>query len=550
MNRHVHVRIGASIALMLCEPALSGGAAQPLYAFGLPHQVLGAAVIGIDDKGVLISGIGAQGDDGVAVALGAAEGWKGEIGFGPAGALPPGARVDLNVSAQLDGQLAQLHLTIQETGGGLAAVSFDAGAACEPCSLIVEALVDGKVVDSVTHKSRVPAILATGALGSTTGEGLQVGYSLTKLDADSDADFALDNPIVTPITLTGSSRSAVDADTIALRLNGLPPGIPVETSVTITAANLDTITIADEALVQFHAEHRAIGDVIMAGQLGEDGSHDIMLTSSADRPSLEVVICCAAPELDGDGATDQLGGFEFEVAFVPASFVINALWETFGRFGDGSDVQIAAAQITVTVMGGRQLSLYDPVWMTDITKTVTARLRGSVVAQRTPPGFAMWSIPTYHMPNSFALKLMPSGDPTRGAFNIITRWDEPHPVYVPFIGSFLADEVEIVVSGAPIDSQSPVEVTDVRLAAEGYRAPGQSPIMLVEDEAFLPVPERLSPADLNDDGDVDGFDLALLLGQWTGAASYAPCPPYVAADLNCDCTINGFDLALLLGAWG
>lgn len=58
-----------------------------------------------------------------------------------------------------------------------------------------------------------------------------------------------------------------------------------------------------------------------------------------------------------------------------------------------------------------------------------------------------------------------------------------------------------------------------------------------------------TPADLDGDGAVNGIDLALLLGQWTGAASYAPCPPQAPADLNSDCQINGVDLALLLGAW-
>jgi trimeric autotransporter adhesin len=63
-------------------------------------------------------------------------------------------------------------------------------------------------------------------------------------------------------------------------------------------------------------------------------------------------------------------------------------------------------------------------------------------------------------------------------------------------------------------------------------------------------PAKLDPADLNGDGVVNGLDLALLLGAWTGAASYAPCPPHAPADPNSDCKVNGFDLALLLGAWG
>jgi outer membrane protein assembly factor BamB len=50
-------------------------------------------------------------------------------------------------------------------------------------------------------------------------------------------------------------------------------------------------------------------------------------------------------------------------------------------------------------------------------------------------------------------------------------------------------------------------------------------------------------ADLNCDGDVNGFDLALLLGQW------GPCPRGCGADLDGNGVVNGMDLAVLLAAW-
>jgi hypothetical protein len=56
--------------------------------------------------------------------------------------------------------------------------------------------------------------------------------------------------------------------------------------------------------------------------------------------------------------------------------------------------------------------------------------------------------------------------------------------------------------------------------------------------------------DLDGGGSVTGLDLASLLGQWSGAATYSPCPPHKPQDLNQDCKVNGLDLALLLGAWG
>jgi hypothetical protein len=51
------------------------------------------------------------------------------------------------------------------------------------------------------------------------------------------------------------------------------------------------------------------------------------------------------------------------------------------------------------------------------------------------------------------------------------------------------------------------------------------------------------PADLDGNGVVNGFDLALLLGSW------GPCAGCLA-DLDDNDIVNGFDLALLLGAWG
>jgi hypothetical protein len=52
------------------------------------------------------------------------------------------------------------------------------------------------------------------------------------------------------------------------------------------------------------------------------------------------------------------------------------------------------------------------------------------------------------------------------------------------------------------------------------------------------------PADLNESGAVDVFDLLELLDQW------GPCEPPCSADLNLDGDVNVFDLLDLLEAWG
>lgn len=55
------------------------------------------------------------------------------------------------------------------------------------------------------------------------------------------------------------------------------------------------------------------------------------------------------------------------------------------------------------------------------------------------------------------------------------------------------------------------------------------------------------PWDLDGDGEVGSFDLALLLGAW---GLYGPCPPLRPEDFNQDYDVGPFDLASLLGFWG
>jgi hypothetical protein len=62
-------------------------------------------------------------------------------------------------------------------------------------------------------------------------------------------------------------------------------------------------------------------------------------------------------------------------------------------------------------------------------------------------------------------------------------------------------------------------------------------------EIIVPAPPAC-PADLNNDGVVNGADLGLMLGSW------GICPAPCKADLNSDGIVNGADLGLLLGAWG
>jgi len=62
------------------------------------------------------------------------------------------------------------------------------------------------------------------------------------------------------------------------------------------------------------------------------------------------------------------------------------------------------------------------------------------------------------------------------------------------------------------------------------------------DEGVLCSP---CPADVNEDGVVNGADISAVLGFWGQAGK-----PLPAADITQDGIVNGADIAVLLGSWG
>lgn len=85
------------------------------------------------------------------------------------------------------------------------------------------------------------------------------------------------------------------------------------------------------------------------------------------------------------------------------------------------------------------------------------------------------------------------------------------------------------------DFAGAVRRVDLAVADSGFGSGGIDIGVFERQAGALPDP------DLNDDGDVDGSDLALVLGAWLTANG--------EIDLNGDCTIDGADLAIVLGAW-
>lgn len=66
------------------------------------------------------------------------------------------------------------------------------------------------------------------------------------------------------------------------------------------------------------------------------------------------------------------------------------------------------------------------------------------------------------------------------------------------------------------------------------------------DPVLVDLPQQDPDPDFDNNGVVNGLDLAMLLATWGQCADSTEC----FADLFCDGTINGFDIAVLLAAWG
>ncbi|MCI0365584.1 MAG: dockerin type I domain-containing protein, partial [Phycisphaerales bacterium] len=520
--------------------------------FGLPHTGLGGAEMFFGPNNeLLVFNFGSEGDDGVSIALGDAGGWRGTMLFGEAGALAAKASVTVGMSAAIDGQVVELALGIDEVDGGSAAISFDAGAVCDPCTLVVEARLDGKVVDAVTHQAPFPAELARGDFGSSGGAGVEIGYRLTRLAAPqegaSDMECEVVNSIATAVTLFGSPTGPVDADTVVLKLEGLPDGVPASSAITIIAANIVEIAISDEALVQFRDEHRAFGLVTMSGDLDANGLHDFVFNFDDAFDPFGASVRPFAGDLDGDGFRDAAVGVSIETA--QPQQPLEWGWTTFGRLEDGSLVTLLNSYYAITVSGGRGVYIPDQAWLGDREITVTARLDGVITAQGVMPhdGRAVGGIGEGLMPDSARFDLVETDDPSMGSFRLTLGYEnDVTAMSQAFVGVHPADELEFEVTG-PLTGARAVEVTEFTTLYDHFLHGGPGELR-IESDAFLVAPAPC-PADLDDSDDVNIFDLLALIGSW------GPCPPGpgrtgCAADLDGDGVVNVVDLLALIGEWG
>ncbi len=137
------------------------------------------------------------------------------------------------------------------------------------------------------------------------------------------------------------------------------------------------------------------------------------------------------------------------------------------------------------------------------------------------------------------------GDATGGVTFSFGYDSDAHTATLTPVAALPADDYTLTISDAIVDVAAGLaldgEITDPADPAalpSGEGLPGGEAIVRFTVLAVV--------GDLDGNGEVGPFDLALLLGSWGPCAECQDCP----ADLDGDCTVDAADLAILLGNWG
>ncbi len=112
---------------------------------------------------------------------------------------------------------------------------------------------------------------------------------------------------------------------------------------------------------------------------------------------------------------------------------------------------------------------------------------------------------------------------------------------------------EIDVNGFGHGSMTGVTLGDVQMNVPPFGAVTVT-LTSLRVVGLVQVTEVFAPADTDESGAVDVFDLLNVLGDW--GACDQPCPPSCASDITnstgtgTDCNVNVFDLLAVLNGWG
>ena len=272
--------------------------------FGLPHTPIGAMWLVMWSSGEVglmsfgpISAASIELDQ---AKTGLTPRWELRPYLGPIGQLGLGSVYEFAIRAE-DDVLATL--SISEINDGDASIGLSQQL-CETCTLTVETLLEGAVVSSGTFAPPYPVDLVHGAIG-------QLQYNKSAIQFASAAELiagelgTIINANASLFTITG--QPAVIANAIRLRLNGVPPTMPVHDNVLLSYNVIaPDLGLSSEAFfvngLRQAPAYMHGANVMLGADSDRDGDPDLVI-SNGYMPS-EFGMDIFPPDLNIDGLGD------------------------------------------------------------------------------------------------------------------------------------------------------------------------------------------------------------------------------------------------------
>ncbi|MFI4917203.1 MAG: GC-type dockerin domain-anchored protein [Phycisphaerales bacterium JB060] len=408
---------GAALALVA-----AAASAQPLSAFGLEHQALGDAVLRSTGEGLLVSGLGSSGQDGVRIGLG--EAGFHVVTFEPPAlpTLPEGAFLETTAFGELDGQTGAPIWSLRSTvRGGSSLVSVDA-TALRPDALRLEARLGGRTVSEVLVTDIDPDRIL---VEIPRLEGCIVD-PVWGMEPEIWAIVGFPQPA--ELTLLGGQL--VRADQIIIATEGLRAEVGPVSATEMRGAGYGQIELVDEALGMFDFEHRVMGEALFRagrdgltisniGSSGQDGVEMRWLEQTGEREGFAAEIVPLS--LTGPGQTLTLGAT--------------------GRAPGGGEISLGVSSINNGVVTADFSAIGAQ------TATLIGLLDGKVVDRREVPAggrvIVMDEIVVHGCAKQPSLPIPPF--PPFPCF----IWQFDQTLISPIIGDpYIADEVRILASDA------------------------------------------------------------------------------------------------------
>lgn len=492
------VTVVAALALASCVAT-----AQPLTAFGLPHEPLGQAELRPTGEGLVVSNIGSSGQDGVRVGLGEAEFHVVTFEPPPLTSLPDGAFLETTVRGVVDGEPDQFVWSIRSTArGGDSFLSFDA-TRVRPAELRLEARLGGQTVSEV-RTTRIDPRLELVVIRRLEGCIIDPFWPMPP---ECWAIVAFPRP--TELELLGGG--VVTADEVIIATVGQQAVVGTLSATEMRGADYREITLTDEALGQFDFEHRALGQAQMSARGGQLTVSNI---GSSGQDGVRV------SWFEETGARE---GFDVEMVALSLRGPDQGLTlRATGRVPGAPELSLGSSSIDNGIVTAEFRDLGAQ------TATLIGLLDGRIVDRRDVPAggrvIVMDEIVVHGCAKQPSLPIPPF--PPFPCF--IWRFEET--LISPIVGPpYRADEVRILASDATVPFEG---LESFSMSARGIDQ------MILLDESF----GIDCIADCDGDGVLDIFDFLCFLNLFDQGDPAADCDGDGQLDfLDFLCYLNAFD---------